>query len=184
MNTTQVISRRSYFKVPSKTRQNLGTRAPPGPASPRTVASNRWQSTFRVALRRISATFIKRISTWALGSLFLNTCSNRIGHCAASGVTSIGALTLRSVINGNTVCADARADFGNTHVRLGGRRLQILGVKAIKARWPGKPGHRHLSIRQSPSAFHENRPRALRALAFAHDAKTLGHFGICLEQAT
>src|SRR5215831_19074672 len=37
---------------------------------------------------------------------------------------------------------------------------------------------------QSSSAFHENRPRALRALAFAHDAKTLGYFGIGLEQAT
>src|SRR5262249_60811022 len=40
-----------------------------------------------------------------------------------------------------------------------------------------------LSIRLSSSAFHENRPRALRACAFAHDAKTLGHFSIGREQA-
>src|SRR6516225_1649431 len=48
----------------------------------------------------------------------------------------------------------------------------------------GQPRPSHLSIRPSSLTFHENRPRALRALAFAHDAKTLGHFGIGLEQAT
>src|SRR5262245_3606126 len=42
----------------------------------------------------------------------------------------------------------------------------------------------HLSIRLSSSAFHKNRARALRALAFAHDAKTFGHLSIGLEQAT
>src|SRR5262249_33328252 len=42
----------------------------------------------------------------------------------------------------------------------------------------------HLSIRLPSSAFHEDRPRALWTLAFAHDAKTLGNFSIGLKQAT
>src|SRR4249919_471851 len=48
----------------------------------------------------------------------------------------------------------------------------------------GRSRPSHLSIRLFLSAFDENRPRALRALAFAHNAKTLGHLGVGLEQAT
>src|SRR6476660_8601224 len=64
--------------------------------------------------------------------------------------------------------------------RFGGRRLQIL---SFKDRWPGTARPSQLSIRLSPSAFDEDRSGALRALAFAHDAKALGHFSIGLQKA-
>src|SRR5215467_10717660 len=72
MNTTQVISRRSFFKVETfQNLANLGVLTHPVLQSSRTIVSNRWRSTFRTALRGRSATLIKRIGTWALGSLTL-----------------------------------------------------------------------------------------------------------------
>ena len=50
---------------------------------------------------------------WTAGSVS-NTCSPRIGPCAASGAMSIWARILRSAMNGNDVCAGAHADFSNT----------------------------------------------------------------------
>src|SRR5215472_19129500 len=67
------------------------------------------------------------------------------------------------------------------------RPRRNTGLKST-ARW-GKALQRHSGIRDRPGAtefstFDQDRPGPLRSLAFAHDAKPLGHLGIGLDQST
>src|SRR5262245_639208 len=87
MNTTQVISRRSYFKAePSRSRAATRQAHPPAPVSPRTIASNRWRSTSSFSVRGSSR------GEWRYVDLGTHTA-----QC----------------VNGNDVCAGARAEFSN-----------------------------------------------------------------------
>src|SRR6476661_6795837 len=87
-------------------------------------------------------------------------------------------------MNGNNVCAGAHGNSVTRSCLVWWASLTSSRRHGHERPMAGQTRPSHLSIRLSSSAFHENRPRALRALTFAHNAKTLGNFSIGLKQAT
>src|ERR1700680_2788379 len=94
-------------------------------------------------------------------------------------------------------CGSSTPDFKITVTRARNAisvRQHPRGAKATGGRaapgnipaFPAQPGEAvaRMELRKhfDRSALDQDRPRALRALVLAHDAETLGHFGIGLEQ--